>query len=390
MKQFFSDKWVKIAIVVLILCIAGIIGAIVSLHILEKVDLPSIGEMMESSYRTTIEKKQDDGAVAKYEIHGDPFFHGYYPYSTPNSIEHLEYDTDAWKYRITYRYGQNHTFVFCFGDLWYTLNDEVYTMGHMPAITAAVGGVFDFYERSLHAMQDAWDKAEEQIQGTEDVTTSTVMQVPPYQEDWDKYLHVSEGFYVFVYNAESEYDHPGQPMDRSSMVTGCLYSFDCYAGKTCLITDQSVLTFMKTSEHIYYVLEAEPEKVYRTDHDGENKTVIYESTYGDVTFLRYYGSDSNGKLIAAEEQNRIIAYDIPTGETEVLMEAYLIGQFYFTPYSLTMDHVVEHISEEELGPTVLWEGKLHEGDPDKPDGDTYYYFVNTGEHWDVQNWTPEK
>ena len=232
---------------------------------------------------------------------------------------------------------------------------------------------------------------EDTTEQTTEGSTEEVVQEPPYYENWDAYLY-DNSVYPIIYNAETEYDRLGAYIDKETMVSGYFYSINVDTEDIYLITEKAVVVYMQTSEHIYYVLEEEPRKVYRTDETGADLTVVYESTYGDVTYIDYYGTDASGILLAAEDNKRIVSYDIPTGAVTVLMEAYYIESFYYTPYSVVHDNVYKYICSKELGPTIFWSGKARENDPDKPDGDptpyAYYYFVSTETHWSVSDWRP--
>ena len=173
---------------------------------------------------------------------------------------------------------------------------------------------------------------------------------------------------------------------------GCFYLIfsedDTYI-RHILISEEQADVFVNTSEHVYFTLEDAYPRVYRTDLEGKDKTVIYESEANRIGFMRYYGTDANGVLLICEQDfgmDRIVSFDLATGEKKVLMEAWEIEQFYFTPTSLMEDNVVVHISNSELGATIYWKGKLNASDPENPIGDTYYYIVESDAHWDVSDW----
>ena len=161
-----------------------------------------------------------------------------------------------------------------------------------------------------------------------------------------------------------DYVYPGKEFSTAGMKDGGLYIV--HDGEVYPVTQQYVTERIKTSEHIYYVLKEDAKKVWRTDLYGKEPTVVYESAYGDVTYLQYFGIDAKGKLIMAENRERIIMYDLQAKNIEVLMEAYLISQFYYSPSG-------QEFSCSE--PMIFWKGKLEESAPETEY--TYHYFLNT-------------
>lgn len=222
-------------------------------------------------------------------------------------------------------------------------------------------------------------------------TTDPLPTDPVYDMMWKEYNKHPDTYTVFRFSGDHEILYPGKAYDTSNMIEGAFYAVD--DGDVYLITEEYVINWFVTSEHIYYIKKDDAAKVYRTDHCGGNLTVIFESENGSINCLQYFGTNSNGKLLMTEDQDQlitseskeqIIMYDIRTGETEVLMEVHEIGQFHYYPYSVLFDRVVEQISEEDLGPTIYWKGYIADNDVNG----TYYYFVETGEHWDITTWEP--
>jgi hypothetical protein len=204
---------------------------------------------------------------------------------------------------------------------------------------------------------------------------------PVYDTTWLEYNRYSDTYIVIRFNENSEYDYPGRGFDYSGLQKDALYAVD--DGDVYLITEQYATDWFVTSEHVYYVLRDEAKRVYRTDHYGQNCTVMYESAYGDVTHLQYHGTDQNGKLIMAEEYNRIVIYDIISEACEVIMEAYRINSFHYKPHSVFDDSVTAHFGTADLGPVIYWNGQLSESDPENRFGYQFYFLVNCGEFWEV-------
>lgn len=216
-------------------------------------------------------------------------------------------------------------------------------------------------------------------------TETTQSSAPPDYSLYKQYNIHPKTYFVLNYKAGKsggDYVYPGKPFDTSGMIDGALYAID--DGAVYLLTEHYTTDICKTSEHIYYVLKEDPKKVWRTDHYGTNHTVIYESEYGNVTGLQYFGINENGKLIMAENYNRIIMYDIPSKNIDVLMEAYKLDQFYFSPDG-------KEFSRSEA--MIFWKGLLNESDQEMRYENTYHYFIHKDEYLvliDSKNWMPVK
>lgn len=121
-------------------------------------------------------------------------------------------------------------------------------------------------------------------------------------------------------------------------------------------------------EHIYFVLEDDAGKIWRTDRHGQDRTLVYESKNGDVTFLSYH-YDGHHWLYLVENSNRCILFDMTEKKAIVVLTPYYVSQFSY--------------DIEEM--RIFWEGKLNESDPEKPAGwylgdYRYYYYPQTNEY----------
>lgn len=179
---------------------------------------------------------------------------------------------------------------------------------------------------------------------------------------------------VFRYKAgkdHSDYDdgYWGKAFTTDGMKDGGVYAVD--DGTVHVITEQYTSVWTRAivrgpvlyTSHAFYVLRDDPTKVWISDRNGGDQKVLYESQYGEITFL-YHHSDTPQMLYIAEKGNRIIALDMQTGSFEVMFEAYKIEQFSYQP------------SEQK----IYWKGYLNESDPVNPYVDnTYRYYTDTGE-----------
>ena len=113
--------------------------------------------------------------------------------------------------------------------------------------------------------------------------------------------------------------------------------------------------------YIYFVLQEDARKIWRTDLHGQNRTLIYQSQYGDITFLKYDGRP--GWLGLIENGNRCCFYNMDTKTLTVLLMPYSMEQFHY------------YADEQRL----FWKGQLNESDTQVDlGGNTYNYYLKTG------------
>lgn len=237
----------------------------------------------------------------------------------------------------------------------------------------------------------------QQTETTEPTIASTTAPTEPdsalleeFNASW-AYINGGEVCMGWKFTGEPHHNPVFDVVDLTKLVPGHFYLFffedDEYVRHE-LISDKQAGAYSVTSEHVYFTLADELTKVYRTDLSGNDMTLLFESDY-PIYSIQYYGTDSKGMLIMAErrpEGDRILSFDIATGETRLLMEAYKIGQFFYYGSSLAADSVVKHISKEELGPVIYWKGRLNENDPEVAMEYTFYFVLSKAEQWDVESW----
>lgn len=147
-------------------------------------------------------------------------------------------------------------------------------------------------------------------------------------------------------------------LPAADLTVGSTYVYDELLETYALITDQPVAARRgaTTMDHIFYVLEAAPDQLIRTGYDGKEQTVIYTSDYGDISWVDYLGVDANGKLLITEGNSRVVLYDIPTGEKEVLLEWEYIRWASVT-YDSDLDEFYLSWSLSKDGTDYVW--RLH-------------------------------
>lgn len=184
-----------------------------------------------------------------------------------------------------------------------------------------------------------------------------------YSEKWKMYCSKPDSYIVFQYDPDAEYDYPGKSFDRSQMFKDSFYAVA--DGEPYLIADQPVSCWDVTSEHIYYVLYNDPLKVYRSDLDGNEQIVVYQSDFDHVTDLEYSGIDANGDLILALNNNYIVKYNILSMDMDMLFEAHMILYFAYLPNSLSF-------TEKNEGPVIFWHGHIDKNS----EYEGHLYFLN--------------
>ena len=199
-----------------------------------------------------------------------------------------------------------------------------------------------------------------------------------------------ENFFVFRYDGTLP-ERVNADIDTKDMIVGYLYVFDFALGKIVPVSD-GVCTEAYDYNHswgnVYYVPENEPFRVCVATYNRDLGEIVgvyspYVSNGGKITALQYYGTDDNGKLLVCEDSRVIVSYDMKNQDIEVLMEAYRIAEFSYSPSSLYSTTLVENTYAEELGDVICWRGKLNAQDAES----TYYYIVQKDEQWGGKEWT---
>ena len=173
---------------------------------------------------------------------------------------------------------------------------------------------------------------------------------------------------------------------RENLKEGYLYLADLEAKQIYPITDRPLYYDPATSygdyknyvssgswTHVSYVLEDEPNKIYRTPiADITQTTLVYESEAGPITALSggpWQYMDTVLQWI--EEYRRYVWFDIPTATAEVLLELpYMLNASADTENRVKIDGEDRLRDKNKI---VVW-GQLHEGE----EMDIYLYDRVTG------------
>ncbi len=92
--------------------------------------------------------------------------------------------------------------------------------------------------------------------------------------------------------------------------------------ETTIICNEWVPAFDGYGNHIYFVKESEPTKIYVTAKgDFQNHQLYYESPYGNITYINFE-SGVEGYLQFIADEQRFYILNLSTGESTFLMEQY--------------------------------------------------------------------
>lgn len=193
------------------------------------------------------------------------------------------------------------------------------------------------------------------------------------------YVWHPDEIYVFDYTeGEQPYGGPGKVFDLSKLDPGHLYVNDVSSDTLTHITGP-VIEWAITLEHLYFILEAEPTKVYRTNYQGEEKVLLVDVADFDlfdgierIDTLSYAGTDAYGKLLFKVDGQKVIQYDLKEQAVRLLMEQNHISYFYYL--------YPDQWGNTGKGPKLHWSGYDEEGKLRE-----YLYFVETGENIPFQN-----
>ena len=196
-------------------------------------------------------------------------------------------------------------------------------------------------------------------------------------------------FMLVQHKAGATYDG----IDTADMKDGALYAIE--NGKVSLIVDDPTL-WCYSDQHIYYCDENRPGNVWQRDRKtGESKLCfqidkLYVANHS-IVHIQFQEKllikvEVYGTFYAPEKTlyTYTYIYTSEDGMTMVdmtpLVEAYQIDSFSYASSSTAFPEVSAHISDEDLGATICWTGKI--------DGreSTFYSFVDRGECWDAANW----
>ena len=157
--------------------------------------------------------------------------------------------------------------------------------------------------------------------------------------------------------------YEGEDFTTDGMKDGALYTVD--DGVIHVVTEQYVTEWARTSEKIYFVSQGDPCRIWCIDYYGNDLTLAYESTYGDITWLVINNRKTPVKLLLVEDGKRCVMFDTSTKKGETLMEAYYIEQCSYDP----------------VAQKIYWKGLLDEEHRQQYEAvNTYYYYVDTGRY----------
>lgn len=144
MKSFVKSKffWFVVFIILFVVCA-------IAYEFLGDINKTTpIDSVMINCPTTVFERMESDGSVTEYRVHGDPVFHGEYPYEGTNEITDEEIDQTQWLYRVTYynQYDGKEKIVFLFGHDWFSQDGVAYEMKYMTEFVYSLRGLSEYYD----------------------------------------------------------------------------------------------------------------------------------------------------------------------------------------------------------------------------------------------------
>ena len=142
--------------------------------------------------------------------------------------------------------------------------------------------------------------------------------------------------------------------------------------KEHILICEKVVTYARNDTHVFFVSEPEPTKVYAAAiGDFSKHELVYESTYGNISFMNIE-SDLQGFLQFVAEEKKFVILDLTTGERTLLMEQDYIAYawLYGTGDGSTWSEIIEFEglpSGEKTGGTFTYNyvtGEFGRGDTD--------------------------
>lgn len=128
------------------------------------------------------------------------------------------------------------------------------------------------------------------------------------------------GRYIFEYDGQIP-DHVPQrdKIDESKLINGYTYMFHEKEEKCYVLLESGGKSYI-TQDHVFMSTKREPNVIYRLDYFGNEQKWIYKGSGKEISYISYYGTNPNGKLLIIEDYLRAVLIDVQTAESFVLWE----------------------------------------------------------------------
>ena len=151
--------------------------------------------------------------------------------------------------------------------------------------------------------------------------------------------------------------------DLMSLPLGALYALNKKTDTLTQIHPGPIYYNRSTKDHLYYIVDSQRDRIYRSDYTGQEQEVIYQTEEEQIICFSYWGLDPSGRLYVLLDNNSVVEYYIAEDSTQTVMEQYRVewAQIYY--------------DKSKKEPYLEWTGDLSEGAEEK----TYWYYFRTGE-----------
>lgn len=179
------------------------------------------------------------------------------------------------------------------------------------------------------------------------------------------YVYPPDEFRTFIYNGPNYSYFFYNEVDTSKCLLGKLYLYNYKTGKLRMFPDEPATSHTTTLEYIYYVTEAEPDTIYRSDYTGENRELVFRAGGGKYLCLDSFRFiDGKGVITIIINDKQAALYHLEEQKLDILMEQAYIKRFGFEhendPYRLML----------------CWHGRVSE---DEEGIHSYLTYLDTGE-----------
>ena len=177
------------------------------------------------------------------------------------------------------------------------------------------------------------------------------------------YTMPPDEFFPFVYDGTCPYIW--EELDTSDCIIGRLYVHHRNEDVIIEICESQVTSCEDTQDGLYYVTEAEPDTIYRSDYSGENRELVFRADGGKYLNLgSFYFIDGKGIITIIINDTQAALYHLEDQKLDILMEQAYIKQFGFD-YDL-----------ESFRLRLCWHGRVSD---DEERIHSYLTYLDTGE-----------
>lgn len=239
------------------------------------------------------------------------------------------------------------------------LEDDVYYVGSVSG-KYAVQELYEYFAPMIVRNRVTVELTEPTVHPTTEPTVQPTEEnnsKPPFSE-----------LITFIYRKDFDYSFELPDFYLSECKEGYLYYFYPGVYKLSAICDEPVVDYTYDNNHMYFVKESEPERLYSVPStDLSQQTVIYESDFGEINDVYPQGGGVyKDKVVTLTEGNkRMVLLDLTSGEITLTFEACYIENGSFEG--------LKEVDGKPYCDRIVFNGKPTEADRIS----TYYYWIES-------------